>query len=73
MSNITASTQPFVLARQAPGFIGRCWNAIQERRAREKVRAALYGLNGRELHDIGIAHCDIEHIVSHPEVDPRGI
>jgi uncharacterized protein YjiS (DUF1127 family) len=73
MSTITASGQPSVLIRQVPGFIRRCWIALQERRAREKVRAALYGLNSRDLHDIGIAHGDIEYIASHPEIDPRGI
>ena len=73
MSTITVSGQPSVSTRQVPDFIRRCWNAIQERRARKKVRAALYGLNGRDLHDIGIAHGDIEYAASHPETDPRVI
>jgi uncharacterized protein YjiS (DUF1127 family) len=47
--------------------------ALQERRKREKVRAALYGLNGRDLHDIGIAHGEIEYVASNPDIDPRGI
>ena len=59
--------------RQVPGFIRGCWNALQERRKREKVRAALYGLNGRDLQDIGIAHGDIEYVASNPDIDPRGI
>jgi len=46
---------------------------VQERRKREKVRAALYALNGRDLHDIGIAHSDIEYVASNPNLDPRGI
>ena len=45
---------------------------LQERRRRAKVRAALYALNGRDLHDIGIAHGNIEYVASHPETDPRG-
>ena len=73
MSTITVSGQPSVLTRQVRGFIRGCWNALQERRKREKVRAALYGLNGRDLHDIGMAHGDIEYVASHPEIDPRGI
>jgi uncharacterized protein YjiS (DUF1127 family) len=38
-----------------------------------RVRAALYGLNDRDLHDIGIAHGDIEYVASNPDVDPRGV
>jgi uncharacterized protein YjiS (DUF1127 family) len=73
MSTITVSGQPSVSTRQVPDFIWRCWNAIQERRARDKVRAAMYGLNCRDLHDIGISHGDIDYIASHSEIDPRGL
>jgi uncharacterized protein YjiS (DUF1127 family) len=65
--------QPSGSTRQIPGFIRRCWNALQERRKCAKVRAALYGLNDRDLHDIGIAHGDIEYVASNPDVDPRGV
>ena len=73
MSTITVSTRPSVSTRQVPGLIRGCWNALQERRKRAKVRAALYGLNGRDLHDIGISHGDIEYVASNPDIDPRGI
>ena len=73
MSTITVLGQPAVSTRQVRAFIRGCWNALQERRKRAKVRAALYALNGRDLHDIGIAHGDIEYVASHPEIDPRGI
>jgi uncharacterized protein YjiS (DUF1127 family) len=73
MSTITVSGQPAASTRQVPGFIRRCWDALQARRKREKVRAALYGLHGRDLQDIGIAHGDIEYVASHPDIDPRGI
>jgi uncharacterized protein YjiS (DUF1127 family) len=73
MSTITVSGQPSVSNRQVLGFIRGCWNALQEQRRRAKVRAALYDLNGRDLHDIGIAHGDIEYVASHPDIDPRGI
>ena len=72
MSTITVLGQPSVSTRQLPGTIRRCWSALQERRKREKVRAALYALNGRDLHDIGIAHSDIEYVASNPDIDPRG-
>ena len=73
MSTITVLGQPSVSTRQVPGFIRRCWSALQDRRRSAKVRAALYALNGRDLHDIGIAHGDIEYVASNPDTDPRGI
>jgi uncharacterized protein YjiS (DUF1127 family) len=73
MSAISVLGQPSGSTRQIPGFIRRCWNALQERRKCAKVRAALYGLNDRDLHDIGIAHGDIEYVASNPDVDPRGV
>ena len=73
MSTITVAGQPSVSTRQVSGFIRRFWDALQERRKREKVRAALYGLNGRDLKDIGIAHGEIEYVASNPDIDPRGI
>ncbi|MBR1143031.1 DUF1127 domain-containing protein [Bradyrhizobium sp. AUGA SZCCT0431] len=73
MSTITALGLRAVLTGRVPGFIRGCWNALQERRKCQKVRAALYGLNGRDLHDIGISHGDIEYVASNPDIDPRGI
>ena len=73
MSTLTVLGQAAMSNRQVAGFIRRCWNALQERRKREKVRAALYGLNGRDLKDIGIAHGEIEYVASNPDIDPRGI
>ena len=72
MSTITVLGRPSVQTRQVPGFIGRCWNTLQERRKRAKARAALYGLSGHDLHDIGIAHGDIEYVAANPDIDPRG-
>jgi uncharacterized protein YjiS (DUF1127 family) len=73
MSTLTALGQAAMSNRQVAGFIRRCCDALQERRTREKVRAALYGLNGRDLKDIGIAHGEIEYVASNPDIDPRGI
>ena len=73
MSTITILGQPSVSTLQFPGFIRRCWSALQERRKREKVRAALYALNSRDLHDIGIADGDIDYVASNRDSDPRGI
>ena len=73
MSTFTVVGRAAVSNRQAAGFIRRCWDALQERRKREKVRAALYGLDGRDLKDIGIAHGEIEYVASNRSVDPRGM
>ena len=53
-------------------FFRAWWAVLQERRRREKLRAALYGLSDRELMDMGVARGDIEHIALNPSVDPRG-
>ena len=73
MSTITALEPAVVSARQVPGFIRRCWNALREWRKRQKMRAELYSLNGRDLEDIGIAHGEIEFVASNSDIDPRGI
>jgi uncharacterized protein YjiS (DUF1127 family) len=53
-------------------FIRRYWNAFQERRERQKVRAALYGLNACDLRDIGITPGEIDYVALNRSVDPRG-
>ena len=73
MTTITVLGQPSVSNRQVAGFIRNCRDALQERRKRAKVRAALYGLSGRDLKDIGIAHGEIEYMASNSNIDPRGI
>ena len=73
MSTMTVLGQPAVSTRQVRGFIRGCWNALQVRRKRETVRAALYGLDGRDLQDIGISCGEIEYVASNPDIEPRGI
>lgn len=48
LKQATRSTQ------RVSNFLGSCWGALQEWRKREPLRAELYGLNNRELMDIGI-------------------
>ena len=59
--------------RHASSFIRGCWNAFQERRKRERVRAALYDLKDYDLKDIGIARGEIDYVASNRGIDPRGI
>jgi uncharacterized protein YjiS (DUF1127 family) len=61
-----------VSIRHAPGFIGKYWDAFQERR-KQKLRPTLSDLSDRELSDIGITRGEIDYIASHRDIDPRGI
>ena len=61
------------LAPRVPA-LRRCWHALQERRKRARLRAALYALPDRNLRDIGIARGEIEYLASNgtdKRVDPR--
>ncbi len=54
-------------------FIWKYWDAFQERRERQKLRATLSDLSDRELMDIGTTRGEIDYIASHRGIDPRGI
>ena len=62
-----------VSSRHVPSFIWKYWDAFQERRERQKLRATLSGLSDRELVDIGTARGEIDYIASHRGIDPRGM
>jgi uncharacterized protein YjiS (DUF1127 family) len=62
------------LAPRVPAFLIRCWHALQERRKRAKLRAALYALPDRDLRDVGISLSEIEYLAlngTDERVDPR--
>jgi uncharacterized protein YjiS (DUF1127 family) len=59
--------------RQFSSLIWTYWDAFQERRERQKLRATLSDLSDRELMDIGTTRGEIEYIASHRSIDPRGI
>ena len=52
---------------------GSCWGAFQQWRKRDRLRTELYGLNDRELMDIGITRGEIDYVASNRGIDPRGI
>ncbi|VIO72362.1 hypothetical protein CI1B_40060 [Bradyrhizobium ivorense] len=62
-----------ISTRHASSFILKCWNAFQERRERQKLRATLSDLSDRELMDIGTARGEIDYIASLQGIDPRGM
>jgi uncharacterized protein YjiS (DUF1127 family) len=68
----TGLGQTAASTRRVSSFFKRYWDAYQERRERERLRAVLYGLNDWELQDIGIARGEIEYVASNRGIDPRG-
>ncbi len=53
----------------ALSFLKRYWRAFQERRQRERLRAALQYLSDRELMDMGITRGEIDYITPHRAID----
>ena len=62
-----------VSTRHVSSFIWRYWDAFQEHRERQKLRAAMSDLSDRELMDIGTTRGEIDFVASHRGIDPRGI
>ncbi|MCG2625275.1 DUF1127 domain-containing protein [Bradyrhizobium sp. WYCCWR 13023] len=63
----------FVSTRHVTSFIWKCWDALQERRRRQKLSATLSDLSDGELMDIGTTRGEIDYVASHRGLDPRGI
>jgi uncharacterized protein YjiS (DUF1127 family) len=57
--------------RRVARFFKRYWDAFQERRKRERLRADLSELNDWELQDMGITRGEIDYIASNRSIDPR--
>jgi uncharacterized protein YjiS (DUF1127 family) len=62
-----------VSTRHISSFIRKYWDAFQERRERQKLRATLSHLSDRELMDIGTTRGEIDYVASQRGIDPRGI
>ena len=62
-----------VSTRHVSSFIWIYWDALRERRERQKLRATLSNLSDAELMDIGTTRGEIDCIASHRGIDPRGI
>jgi uncharacterized protein YjiS (DUF1127 family) len=67
LKEATKSTQ------RVSNLLGSCWGAFQQWRKRDRLRTELYGLNDRELMDIGITRGEIDYFASYRSIDPRGI
>jgi uncharacterized protein YjiS (DUF1127 family) len=75
MSTIHGTTAlgPASAKRQVYSPLETYWNAFQEWRKRQRLRATLCDLNDRELMDIGIARGEIDYVASNRSIDSRGI
>ena len=76
MSTIYGATglgQTAASTRRVSSFFKGYWDAFQERRKRQRIRADLSSLNDFELQDIGITRGEIDYVASNRSIDPRGI
>jgi uncharacterized protein YjiS (DUF1127 family) len=75
MSTIHGTTElgPATAKRQVYSPLETYWNAFQEWRKRQRLRATLCDLSDRELTDIGTTRGEIDYVASHRGIDPRGI
>ena len=67
LKQATRSTQ------RVSNLLRSCWGAFHQWRKRDRLRTELYGLNDRELMDIGITRGEIDYFASNRAIDPQGI
>ena len=69
----TGLGQTAVSIRRVSSLFKGYWDAFQERRKRQRLRATLCDLSDTELMDIGTTRGEIDYVVSNRGMDPRGI
>ncbi len=69
----TGLGQTAASTRRVSSFFKGYWGAFQERRERQRLRAALCDLSDWELKDIGTTRGEIDYVASNRDTDPRGI
>jgi uncharacterized protein YjiS (DUF1127 family) len=69
----TGFRQTAASTRRVSSFFKEYWDAFQERRQRQRLRATLCDLSDRELMDIGTTRGEIDYVASNRSIDPRGI
>ncbi|KRR04109.1 hypothetical protein CQ12_36575 [Bradyrhizobium jicamae] len=70
---VSGSKQTFAPIRIGLSLFGNCRAALLEWHERKGIRARLFDLSDRELHDIGISRGEIDYVASNRDIDPRGI
>ena len=69
----TGLGQTAASTRRVSSFFKKYWAAFQERRKRQRLRAALSDLSDSELMDIATTRGEIDYVASNRDIDPRGI
>ena len=72
MSTILGTTElgPASAKRQVYTPLETYWNAFQEWRKRQRLRATLCDLSDRELMDIGTTRGEIDYVASNRSIEP---
>jgi uncharacterized protein YjiS (DUF1127 family) len=75
MSTIHGTTElgPATSKLQVYSPLETYWNAFQEWRNCQRLRATLSDLSDRELMDIGTTRGEIDYVASHRSIDPRSV
>ena len=75
MSTIHGTTGlgPATAKRQVYSPLETYWNAFQEWRNCQRLRATLSDLSDTELMDIGTTRGEIDYVASHRSTDPRSV
>ena len=75
MSSIRETTElgPVTARRQVYSPLETYWNAFQEWRNCQRLRATLSDLSDTELMDIGTTRGEIDYVASHRSIDPRSV
>jgi len=55
--------RPMASASRLARLLNGLWDKVKERRERARVRAILYGMQDRELKDLGFARSEIESVM----------
>jgi uncharacterized protein YjiS (DUF1127 family) len=73
MSTIHGNTELTATGkRQVYSPLETYWNAFQDWRKRERMRAELCRLTDSELMDIGITRGEVDYLASNRSIDPTG-
>ena len=75
MSTIHGTTElgPVTAKRQVYSPLEIYWNAFQEWRKRERLRADLCDLSDSELTGIGITCGEVDYVASNRSINSRGV
>jgi uncharacterized protein YjiS (DUF1127 family) len=71
--NVSRLGRSLAPVRLGLSLFGNCCVALLEWHGRQRIRARLFELSDRELHDIGISRGEVDYVASNRSVDPRSV